>query len=108
MDNQDQESTETWTLKQGWPELVTGLVVLLAFIGYLTYADHAMTPNFFNRWLCLLAGVVAISIGLLGLWQKRAFRRGVIYRGAQARRISLTYLIVGLVVCGVGFILIRG
>ena len=108
MNDQDQEIIETWTLKKGWTELLAGLVVLVAFIGYLTYADHSMSPNFFNRWLSLLAGTIAISIGLLGLLQKRAFRRGLVYRGTQARRISLTYFIAGLVVCGVSLLVLRG
>lgn len=108
MDDPENESTETWTLKKGWPELLAGLVVLVGFIGYLIYADHSMSPNFFNRWLGLLAGVIAISIGLLGLLQKRVFRRGFVYRGAQARRISLLYLIIGLAVCIASLVLLKG
>jgi hypothetical protein len=108
MDDPENQSTETWTFKQGWPELVAGLVVLAAFSGYLLYADHPMSLNFYNRWLSLLAGVLATSIGLLGLLQKRAFRRGLIYKGAPARRISLLYLLVGLAVCAASFILLRG
>ncbi len=106
MDNH--ESTETWTFKKGWPEILAGLVVLGVFIGYLIYADHPMSPNFFNRWLVLLAGAIGISIGLLGLLQKRAFRRGLVYRGAKARQISITYFLVGLAACIVSFLFWRG
>jgi hypothetical protein len=108
MDQESTNPTETWTLKKGWPELLAGLVVLAAFSGYLLYADHPLSPNFYNRWLSLLAGVLAIAIGSLGLLQKRAFRKGLIYRGAPARRISLLYLLVGLAVCAASFILLRG
>lgn len=107
MDNLDNESTETWTFKKGWAEILAGFVVLGVFIGYLIFADHPMSPNFFNRWLALLAGATAICIGLLGLLQKRAFRRGLVYRGAKARKISITYFIVGLAVCVTSFLLLR-
>ncbi len=103
MDDWDNESNELWILKKSWIELLVLSIVLVIFIGYLVYSDHPMSWS----WFRLLTGTAAISLGLLGLLQKRISFKGLIYKGEKARTLSILYIICGLVFCFISLLILK-
>ncbi len=103
MDDRDNESTKTWTLKRGWTDLLVSSIVFVMFIGYLIYSGHSMSWN----WFRLLTGTAAAALGLLGLLQKRISLRGLTYKGEKARVLSILYIICGLVFCFISLLILK-